>query len=130
GQVRLLALGMDVVWEPRQKAEAECIRWASLRRLALSSNEAERREHEAPDFHCCCGIWGFKSIENLRLALERTYKPSVIGKVSLWGRVIETENGFRAQYAYPEELWAWNAGSCPEELGPVYCVPVRTAGIG
>jgi hypothetical protein len=127
GQVRLVALGVDVVWQPRRKAKAECIRWASSRmRRLLFKEEEECREHEAPDFHCCCGIWGFKSIENLLSALGRggrSYTPSVIGKVSLWGRVIETENGFRAQYAYPEELWAWGAGSCPKELGQVYGVP-------
>jgi hypothetical protein len=26
------------------------------------------------------------------------------GRVSIWGRVIETEAGFRAQYAYPYEI--------------------------
>jgi len=124
GQVRLFALGMDVVWEPRQKVEAECIQWASWMMRRLSSNEAWPREHEAPDFHCCCGIWGFKSVENLLSALGQGYKPSVIGKVSLWGRVIETENGFRAQYAYPEELWTWSAESSAEELGLLYGVPV------
>jgi hypothetical protein len=130
GQVRLSALGMDVVWEPRQKAEAVCMQWASWKMGRLLSKEACPLEHEAPDFHCCCGIWGFKSIENLRLALGRTYRPSVIGKVSLWGRVIETENGFRAQYAYPEQLWVCEASSPAEELGLVYGVPVRTAKLG
>jgi hypothetical protein len=130
GQVRLAALGMYTVWQPRQKVEAECIQWASWKMRRLLSNEACPLEHDAPDANCCCGIWGFKSIENLRLALGRRYTPSVIGKVSLWGRVIETENGFRAQYAYPEELWAYSAGSSAEELGLVYGVPVKTAQSG
>lgn len=31
--------------------------------------------------------------------------PDVIGTVSLWGKVIVTERGYRAQYAYPKELF-------------------------
>src|SRR5262249_36772301 len=87
GQVRLFALGMDVVWEPREKVEAECIQWASWMMRRLSSNEAWPREHEAPDFHCCCGIWGFKSVENLLSALGQRHTLPIVGKVSLWGRV-------------------------------------------
>jgi len=126
GQVRLFALGVNVVWEPRQQAEAECKLFGPLAKRAFSSPEQRRRDHEAPHFHCHCGIWGFKSLENLLSALGPSYKPSVIGKVSLWGRVIETENGFRAQYAYPEQLWpASDSPSC-EEVGLIYGVPVRT----
>jgi hypothetical protein len=126
GQVRLFALGVNVVWEPRQQAEAECKLFGPLSKRAFSSHEPRRRDHEAPHFHCQCGIWGFKSLENLLSALGPSYKPSVIGKVSLWGRVIETENGFRAQYAYPEQLWpASDSPSC-EEVGLIYGVPART----
>jgi hypothetical protein len=46
--------------------------------------------------------------------------------VSLWGRVVETENGYRAEHAYPSELWLLDDSL--EELGMVYDVPVRTAG--
>ena len=28
----------------------------------------------------------------------------MLGRVALWGRVIEHEHGFRAQYAYPQRL--------------------------
>jgi hypothetical protein len=29
----------------------------------------------------------------------------VIGRVSLWGSVVECEGGWRASHAYPERLW-------------------------
>ena len=48
----------------------------------------------------------------------------MIGSVDPWGRVIETENGFRAQYAYPKELWLLEDGL--EELGWIYGVKIRT----
>ena len=34
--------------------------------------------------------------------LRRTRCPAVLGRVALWGRVIEHELGYRAQFAYPQ----------------------------
>ena len=38
--------------------------------------------------------------------LRRTRCPAVIGRVALWGRVIEHELGYRARYGYPQRLRA------------------------
>lgn len=46
------------------------------------------------------GIHAFKSAEN---ALE--YGGTVIGRVKLYGTVVEHEDGFRAEYAYPLDLY-------------------------
>ena len=35
----------------------------------------------------------------------RRGRPLALGRVSLWGRVLEREKGFRAKYAYPYELF-------------------------
>jgi hypothetical protein len=45
---------------------------------------------------------------------------SVYGKVALWGRIIEHERGYRAQYAYPLELWVY-----PD----YHCVKLRDYGV-
>ena len=37
--------------------------------------------------------------------MQPTVGPDVIGTVWLWGKVILTEGGYRAQYAYPHELF-------------------------
>jgi len=58
------------------------------------------RMHSAPDLECSCGLHGTHAVEILR----RTKNPSVLGTVSLWGRVVEHELGYRAQYAYPQHL--------------------------
>lgn len=80
--------------------------------------------HLAPAWHCNCGVWAFKDVDRLVAAIGSGYNNiKVIGSVSLWGRVIETENGYRAQYAYPSELWLLD-GSL-EELALIYGVPVR-----
>lgn len=72
-------------WKPREIVEASCrsFRW-----------------HEAPDVSCTCGLHGTHGIEVLR----KTRCPAVLGRVALWGRVIEHEHGFRARFAYPQRL--------------------------
>ncbi|MGZ8582407.1 MAG: hypothetical protein ACXWXG_03670 [Actinomycetota bacterium] len=72
-------------WQPREIVEASC---------------RTSRRHEAPDRRCTCGLHGTHGIEVLR----RTKSPAVLGRVALWGRVIEHEHGYRAQYAYPQRL--------------------------
>lgn len=36
--------------------------------------------------------------------LRRTRDPAVVGTVALWGRVLEHEHGFRAEWGYPQRL--------------------------
>jgi hypothetical protein len=110
GAFRLKALGKDTLWEPKQQFNAICMAGG---------------QHHAPAFNCSCGIWSFKELDGLVEAIGGYSEIKVLGKVSLWGRVIETENGYRAQYAYPSELWLLDDSL--EELGLIYDVPVRTA---
>ena len=103
---RLWSLAASKAWEPKKKLEAEC------------------NNHRAPHKLCGCGVWGFSTLEKLNGALSG-YKPTnVLGKVAMWGRVIECEHGYRAQFAYPTELWLLDKDL--EELGYIYGVPVRT----
>jgi hypothetical protein len=73
------------LWRPREIVEASC---------------RTSRRHEAPDPRCTCGLHATHAIDPLR----RTRSPAVLGRVALWGRVVEHEHGFRAQYAYPQRL--------------------------
>jgi len=72
-------------WRPREIAQATC-------RLAWS--------HEAPNQDCSCGLHATRELDTLR----KTRCPAVVGRVALWGRVIEHEHGYRARYAYPQRL--------------------------
>lgn len=108
GEWRLKALGKNHIWEPKKRLEATC--------------EASK-QHPAPQKECTCGVWSFKTLDVLIPALN-AYTVKVFGNVSLWGRIIETENGFRAQFAYPKELWLLD--DAMEELGFIYGVPIRT----
>ena len=80
------------VWVPGRAAEAVC---AVL----------ERDDHSgqpAPQVNCTCGLYASK--RNHRLHVTLSTGVMVMGQVALWGRVIEHETGFRAQYAYPLTL--------------------------
>ena len=72
-------------WRPREVTQAAC-------RLAWS--------HEAPNVDCSCGLHATRELDLLR----RTRCPAVLGRVALWGRVIEHEHGYRAELAYPQRL--------------------------
>lgn len=50
-----------------------------------------------PDEHCMCGYWALKQMP------EQSY--AVVGTVKLWGRVVEGADGYKAQYAYPDQLY-------------------------
>ena len=56
--------------------------------------------HTSPKPGCSCGLHGTHGLEILR----KTRTPAVLGRVALWGRVIEHELGFRAALGYPQRL--------------------------
>ena len=83
--VSLVPIGRGRPW-PRQKtAAARCFR---------------HRSHDAPVAACTCGLY---AATDERL-LARARSPSVVGKVALWGRVIQHSLGWRGEFAYPQRL--------------------------
>jgi len=108
---KLSALGMTGIWEPRKVNVAQCTAGGGMGGM-----------HEAPFMRCNCGFWAFRTLEILEEALKG-YTPIVIGTVDLWGRLIECKNGWRAQFAYPRELWLLKSDL--EHLSWTYGVPVR-----
>jgi hypothetical protein len=89
--------------------------------------------HQPPHWNCTCGIYAFRKgwsdLDKLRSSLNTpnqvarllrsqagwTVTPidaeasqRVIGRVSLWGKYIEHEDGYRAQWGYPYELFVSN----------------------
>ena len=96
-------------WEKKKAVGATCLRAAS---------------HKAPVRDCECGYWSFKSMDLLQKALPQyANSVAVVGSVEIWGRVIECENGFRSEFAYPKELWLVKPDL--EFLSWEYGVPVR-----
>ena len=96
-------VGRGRPWLPGRPAEAGCRMLGPF--------------HEAPQLACTCGLHGTHDLDLLR----RTRCPAVIGRVALWGRVIEHELGYRARYGYPQRLrlicqfcfWQWGSHGVP-----------------
>jgi hypothetical protein len=90
-----------VRWHPNQSLAARC------RASAVVGTIAGRVEghdsHEAPQAKCTCGVYAAKSLEHLR---KNGYdRCGIYGEVCLWGTVVEHERGWRAQLAYPKNLF-------------------------
>jgi hypothetical protein len=83
-------------WPPYQPLRGEC------------SSEHE----EVPGESCSCGIYATASLIeawswltwNFRVSSEVKWRTAV-GLTYLWGDVLEYSMGYKAQYAYPKELW-------------------------
>ena len=104
--VVLQSLFAGAVWEPHVPLAATCTgghrsRWTPWRRTP--------NHHAAPELDCCCGIYGVQSVTAARSYLELPpllfRDDRVIGRVALWGAVVEGPSGWRASHAYPIELF-------------------------
>lgn len=112
---RLSGLGRSHVWEPKVAKKAVCmpLDWSG----SVSCGEA-------PKIDCSCGYWSFKSLDHMPEILQNYLTDiDVIGTVEIWGKVIECENGYRSEFAYPKELWLLKPGL--EYLSYLYDVPMR-----
>lgn len=91
---------LDTPWTPRRKVTAE-------HSLDLSSNCSGLLESG-----CSCGVYAFVDpheafayLVKMRDRLQSLSVEVSLGTVSLWGRVVECERGFKAQYAYPHHIY-------------------------
>lgn len=112
GRPRLGSVSYSYHWKPRLKAAASCLSCgASLPRL-----------------NCTCGFYTARSLEHLLGLGYRAQgeNPDVLGQVANWGKIVECDQGWRSQFAYPVQLWvparAWR---WVKPLTEEYGVPVR-----
>jgi hypothetical protein len=86
-------------WEPRVAIHATCS--GSHTREYMVHNPELAKFHRSPEPGCTCGIHALK--DPARLARSgRT--AAVVGRVAMWGRVIEHTKGHRAEFAYPSRM--------------------------
>jgi hypothetical protein len=116
-------------WPIGEPLVADCLRRRSpLRR--------RRSAHDAPDFECECGIYA-TTLELVGRYLLDSFPIDavalVLGRVALWGTVVECERGHRASHAYPLELYVPSDAAKRGKLAPIeladrlspYSVPVE-----
>ena len=121
----LRATVWDTPWPARERFDARCRRGSA----AYWSDEPPAG-HRAPDPGCDCGVYAFKRREDAeQLAREKVDGDVIaVGRVSLWGRVIETELGFRAERAYPYDLvLLGGSDELARRIRQEYAVDVSTA---
>jgi len=117
----LANLRKDTIYVPREKIEARC-------------DQEDHSEQEAPHLTCTCGIYAYKEkprlLGDIRITYGRPLAPPVsglrlvYGEINLWGKVIEHEDGYRAQFGYPKRLWCTPAiEPLAGWIGYVYGVP-------
>jgi hypothetical protein len=106
GRVVLKSLFIGTVWEPGVPLSASC---TQRHRSRLRPWRIEPSDHAPPEMGCRCGIYGVQSVVAARSYLERPdllcRGERVIGRVALWGTVVEGQLGWRASRAYPIELF-------------------------
>lgn len=108
GELRLQSIIYGKLWEPKTIHEAEC--------RALTNPDRDLpslSKHEAPEEGHNCGIYAVNTPEQVdRYYRDPTYRVRegfmeiwrVRGIVALWGKIIEGDKGYRAQYAYPVRI--------------------------
>jgi hypothetical protein len=102
--LRLRSVVYGTLWPVGEPMQARCLRH---RRSLLPWRRPQ--EHVAPEEDCTCGVYA-ADLEGLRPYLdgfEPLLRPvqRVLGRVSLWGDVLECERGWRGTLGYPEHLY-------------------------
>ena len=119
----LANLGNDTIYVPREKIEAHCEPYSTIGTLPLRKDHSEQ---QAPHLTCMCGIYAYKEKPRLLREIRNIYSGLrlVNGEINLWGKVIEHEDGYRAQFGYPKRLWCTPAiEPLAGWIGYVYGVP-------
>jgi hypothetical protein len=105
GRCRLGSVVKPTIWPSGDALVAQCLRTS---RVSRWFRRRRGEPHGVPASSCECGIYGAALREcgqYLNLAPMDTSAPRVLGRVSLWGTVIECERGFRASHAYPSRIY-------------------------
>jgi hypothetical protein len=109
---RLRSVVYEALWLPGRELVARCLHRALLLRFPTR----RRSEHSPPFARCHCGIYGASELEKAVSYLdvlgrsEKFALHRVLGKVSLWGEVLECEQGWRASHAYPAAIYVPTKG--------------------
>jgi len=109
GAFLLRSIVFDISWPPRRELAAGC-EHPPPRLLTRPWRRAQA--HEAPSVTCECGIYATKDAEGAARYLDvsgegllERARHRVLGRVRLWGSVVETECGWRASHAYPAHIY-------------------------
>ena len=102
-------------WPPYEPFHARCGR---VQGAGIREHVKDGRWLPAPVWGCDCGVHALKSLEAAEARYhtggptyivvglgEQQKHHTVWGAVKIWGRIIEHSLGYRAEFAYPSELY-------------------------
>lgn len=92
----------NVLWEPGHPLEAECC-----------GNDMCLGD-------CDGGIYAVKTFKHLIHVVHPML--AILGKVKLWGHIVEHDDGYRAQFAYPSLIY--NTKPLCKEIAYLYGIPL------
>ena len=96
----LRSLSLSIRWPPGSPLVAECYATSDkCHKTPTFDSDWSRHQYHVP-----CGIYGMKDFADPIPGFWGA-DDIIAGKVSQWGRIIEHEAGYRAEYAYPLELF-------------------------
>jgi hypothetical protein len=131
---RLRSLYYDATWAVGSAMVASCRRG---RRARLRPWRVICPAHSAPAFTCTCGIYATMDPAPVASLLTgfRDFAPAEVaramGRVALWGDVVQCERGWRASHAYPIDIYVWSpvhGSAAADDLAAdlaAYAVPVE-----
>jgi hypothetical protein len=115
GKPRLASVFYYALWPVRRELVSECL--ARRSPLRLLNRRAEVASHATPGQRCACGIYAAREprtalnylqtcgLRDVREVEGRAVLHRVLGRVVLWGRLIECDAGWRGAFAYPQCLF-------------------------
>ena len=101
GALRLCSIVCPTRWPPRQELVASC------RSSEYRLKPELPAKHRAPEAACRCGIYACESAAGATPFLSCSRTPErqtlglVLGRLSLWGKVVECQRGWRGERAHP-----------------------------
>jgi hypothetical protein len=105
-ELRLASVIADELWPAERELVASC-RAHELPGTSVSFGGPRR--HRAPDGACTCGIYAAREPSSVWSYLRGRDEPDtvarVLGRVLVWGRVVEHEGGWRAEFGYPLDVY-------------------------
>ncbi len=87
----LRLLSSSTVWKPYEKLVAQCL---------------NHSDHIIPDKNCMCGIYAMKLNRSI------PHEGPVQGRIRLWGRFLEADAGYRAEFGYPDKFERFKCSLC------------------
>jgi len=104
---KLTSYAVDYFWIPKKANVAQCggserAKFWGPHNIQPGPTLIPHASYAAPLAECGCGFYAFKTLPYLVKWLDHREPSIVIGEVYLWGKIVDCQYGYRAQYAYPK----------------------------